>query len=288
MRFKIKRLHLIICVLILGGFYLSFSPKVLLAVNFADSSTNKNENTTPKISKEINNKEPNPNIQNNTFSEHKEEQKEFLPYSPPLSFHQSAILLKKVQNRISDKKGELIIDEIEHLIEIIKSVENYLGVIEEKYSNIDEYSWYYIGKHRVGKRPVDKDHYVVRPPLKNVQVISFEAQQEDVFLIDVEVITELEKSIKFKMEKVIYSRYPRREMCKLFFPVTVSEITLRYYPCGEKSAIMQVYCGISEKPNRISETLYYLQTAKNSMQSRDWEDASLNLEKAFKILIRFR
>jgi hypothetical protein len=218
------------------------------------------------------------------------EEEETLPQFetvPPLGLDEamqsvaaSIYFLEKPDAKFLDYKKQKV-------TEALNNVTDYMKIIDDRHSTLENYRWYFVGKQKVSHGGIDEDTYVVEPPLRRVSAISFVAERGDVTIHRMTVNDVKGNQTKFTIERLIRADLPRKEVCFLYYQQSVAQVTL-YYSTNDETVDprVKVYCGVTPVPEYAKEAIYYLTLAKKELAEDHISETIKNLQLAWKRMLK--
>lgn len=208
-------------------------------------------------------------------------------FAPPLSLAEAIRLTEKARILLLPDTEQLEGPRSTKAQKLISLVKNFVKLADERSSNLLYYKWYYIGRNRVEREEIEEDIYDAKPPIPKSSAISFEATGEDVLIHHMKVIDIQNNEIEFSLNKWILEGLPRKEVCYMYFPVTVKQVVIDYSTRKDSVARLKVYVGVTDNPEYGKASLYYLTRTVELIQKKNLKEAAKDLEKARNQMILF-
>jgi len=208
-------------------------------------------------------------------------------FTPPLSLFECIRLMENVMDLINPSIEKFKGPRKDKSLHLMTLITDYVKLTDDRASSLLFYKWYFIGKNQNMRETMEEVVFKPAPVIGNVSAISFEAEKADVNIHFMKV-TDLEgNTTSFKVNKCILSGLPRKEVCFLYFPTTISKIVLDYSTKSKHKARLTVYAGVTDQPEYGKAALYYLSHSQKEIENEEFENAKNDLLKAKKYLIKF-
>lgn len=205
---------------------------------------------------------------------------------PPLSIQECVAVLKLIEARLVNPEIGMDRWNPKETARVFELLLDYIQLTDRKHSSLGNYTWNYLGENGVALGVTDRDSYYVAPVLSNVSAISFTASGGNVLVETIEVIDISNTRYGIPVNRRVIADLPRREVSYLNLPVTVKEVVV-YYSVVEGKPRVQLYGGISRKPEYLKAAQHYLLMAQNAITEKQRDSARAAILEAEKQLMNF-
>jgi len=221
------------------------------------------------------------------------EQAAVFPFTPPLGINEAIALLARLRMQGRRSKAEVRpnADRQRYMGEALDEVASFVRALDRRFTTLDRYDWELIGQLRV--LPGEPAEAKLRPdkPLRNVSAIALRARRGRVLVEDVRARDADEHPLAVDMGGAPYlvlQSLPKREVCFLYYPEAVAEVTMRLSTDVATRATLEVYAGSSRHEEHGKLALYHMARAASALDAKRFVEFDAALHQAERALIDFR